>query len=252
MANDTEKQLSPPYLSWRTFSAYIKSLRQAIPPIIDKSAMSRLSGTNQRLTMNAFKYLRLVDDEGKPEESLETLIISTAPNKQSEYQENLKSVLRTGYPFLFDGTGAFDLAKSTPNQLSEKFRATGVTGETVRKCETFFLIAAEEAGLKISPHIKADRKRGRRKGATPAKPKGNKKNEHEKPKKDEGTTPNGEELDSLSDQFLSGKFGLLHKLQIEELPQNGVWNENQRQDYIAAYQAVLDLLVKIVDEDNIE
>jgi hypothetical protein len=160
-----KKVLAPPYLSWKTFSGFIKSFNQGLPPRLDRSAMSRLSGQNQNQMQNALIYLKLTKADGKPEPLLEKIVESSIPEKQAEYQDHLKTMLKGAYPFLFDGTGDFVLDRSTSAHLDERFRAVGISGETVLKSEAFFLAAAQEAGIKISGHILDAKKKGRKVGS---------------------------------------------------------------------------------------
>jgi hypothetical protein len=157
---DKVKKLAPPYLSWKTFIGFVKSFDQGLPPRIDKSAMSRLSGGNQNQVSNALTYLNLVKADGRPEPLLEQIIDSLSPERKAEYQDHLKTMLKNAYSFLFDGTDNFDLARSTSAQFDEKFRAEGVTGETVQKCEAFFIAAAQEAVIPISRLILDAKKKG--------------------------------------------------------------------------------------------
>jgi hypothetical protein len=54
---------------------------------------------------------------------------------------------------LFDGN--IDLARTTTKELSDVFEGSGVASQdTIRKCVTFFSLAAKDAGIKLSPHVK--------------------------------------------------------------------------------------------------
>lgn len=138
----------PPYVTYRTFTGFLGMLRQGVPDRIDRSLMRHLSGTNQGLLLQALKYLYLVDDEGMTLGALHQLV----EDEGQEREQALQRILKDSYTFLFDGNG-FNLATATPGQFDEKFRLTGASGETVKKCQTFFLAAARDASLPISIHI---------------------------------------------------------------------------------------------------
>ena len=144
--DDTDKAL-PPYLSYKTFATFIDGLKVGMPARIDRSVMKTLSGANQSWLMGALKYLKLIGDEGVPTERLRRLVNSEGDERQQRLQE----VARAAYDFLFrDG---FHLQTVTPRQLDEAFGKAGPTGDTIRRCVTFFIGLAKDAGLPLSPHI---------------------------------------------------------------------------------------------------
>jgi hypothetical protein len=140
----------PPYLSFRTFSAFIEGLKVGIPTRIDRTVMSSMSGAVQAQLMAALRYLGLVSAHGVTHERLANLVNSEGSARGRE----LASILREFYPFLFKD---FDLLRATTGEIEEAFRKVGASGETIRKCVAFFLAAAKAADLPVSPHIKTAR-----------------------------------------------------------------------------------------------
>lgn len=137
----------PPYVPYKTFKNFIEGLRVAMPARIDRSIMRSYSGAAQSQIMVALKYLGLLSHNDVPTEKLTRLISSDGP----ERQKALKDILVSAYPAIFrDG---FNLQNSTPRQLAERFEDVGATGDTVRRCIAFFVRAASDAGVPISPHI---------------------------------------------------------------------------------------------------
>jgi hypothetical protein len=124
--------------------------------------MKSLSGATQTQLLHALRYLGLINANGVPHEKLTTLVKSEG----AERQKILQNVLRSSYPFLEDKT--FSLETASDGQLDEQF-AKLATGDTVRKCKTFFLPAAKDAGFTVSPFIKEMGKRGTSNGK-PKKP----------------------------------------------------------------------------------
>ena len=93
------------------------------------------------------RYLKLISDDGAPTDRLRGLVGSDEADRPKRLQE----ITKAGYGFLFrDG---FHLQTVTPNQLDEAFGKVGPTGDTVRRCVTFFVALAKDAGLQLSPHI---------------------------------------------------------------------------------------------------
>lgn len=150
MADETKKPEAPPYVTNATFTNFIKGLRETgIPSRIDKSVLSKLSGSSQSALVAGLKWLDLIDAAGVPTAKLQALVDAEGP----KYSQALRSVLEGSYAFMTDGS--IDLAKGTGSQLEAKFREYGPTGSTVSKCMAFFIVAARDAGVQLGPHIKA-------------------------------------------------------------------------------------------------
>jgi hypothetical protein len=72
-----------------------------------------------------------------------------------QWPDALGRLLRENYPALF----GIDLAAASPAQFNERYRSAFQGGEQVqRKSMTFFLNAAREAQIEISPHILKNKK----------------------------------------------------------------------------------------------
>lgn len=164
-STDTDKTL-PPYLSYKTFATFVDGLKVGIPARIDRSVLKTLSGANQSWLMGALRYLKLISDDGAPTDRLRQLVSSDG----ADHQKRLQEVAKGAYGFLFrDG---FHLQTATPRQLDEAFGKTGPTGDTIRRCVTFFVALAKDANLPLSPHIEKTTRasrapRRRRQNGTP-------------------------------------------------------------------------------------
>lgn len=139
-------KLLPPYVAFISLMNFVDGLKRGIPGQIDRSLMKTMSGSMQTQMMSALKYLQLVDDAGFVKDSLTRLVNSEG----AERTNILRELLTASYPFLF---GGFDLSKATSNQFRQKFTEAGASGDTVRKCIGFFLSAAKEANVEVSPYI---------------------------------------------------------------------------------------------------
>lgn len=147
--NSETKKVVPPYLPFRTLATFIESLKGAMPQRIDRSLMKSMSGGMQSQLISALEYLQLISpDTGIPTDNLNRLAHSDKEDRASVLRETLTS----SYRFLFENE--LELERATPDQLQERFRQAGVSGDTLRKAVAFFLKAAKEAGLKLSPHFK--------------------------------------------------------------------------------------------------
>lgn len=142
----------PPYIAYKTFKTYLDRFRVALPGRIDRSVLTSLSGAQQGQLLAALSYLHLINDHGVPTDKLARLVSSEG----ADHQKVLKDVLATHYSFLFkDG---FDLTRASPRQLEDEFMKAGMSGDTVRKGVGFFIAAAKDAGLHVSPFIKAGKR----------------------------------------------------------------------------------------------
>jgi hypothetical protein len=144
-----DAQPIPPYLSYKSFINFVESLRKHLPARIDRSVMGYLNGTTQAHLLVALKYLDLISSEGVPTDKLSRLT-STAEGSP-ERQAALREILTTAYPFIFKS--GVPLEQATSKQIDELFATTGAASETLRKSLAFFVVAAQQAGIKLSPHI---------------------------------------------------------------------------------------------------
>jgi hypothetical protein len=110
--------------------------------------MKSMSGGLQGQLMLALEFLNLITSEGTPTEKLNRLVHSEGADKQRVQKE----ILTSSYQFLFDD--GIELSRATMHQLQERFTQTGAQGDTLRKCMAFFMKAAKDAGMELSPHFK--------------------------------------------------------------------------------------------------
>jgi hypothetical protein len=144
---------TPPYTSYRTFRTFIQDLReQGVPSRIDRSVLTRFSGVVGTQLMHALRFLGLIADHGRPTQRLNELVNAFAAGNWSE---KLLELLRQEYAAMF----AIDLETATPSHFNEAFRkAFPAADAVVQKCVTFFLYAANDAGVKISARVLKGRK----------------------------------------------------------------------------------------------
>ena len=144
----------PPYIAYRTFSNFLRELRaRGLPARIDRSVMAHKSGTVQSQLLLALRYLGLIKESGQPTQRLKRLLESDHPERRAVLHEALEA----SYSFVF--SPGFGLETATSHQAEELFERTGASGETVRRCLSFFLAAAKESGISVSPYIKPHQRR---------------------------------------------------------------------------------------------
>ncbi len=145
----------PPYVPYRTFRNFVDQLREGIPARIDRSVWgARYSGSSGIQLMTALKVLGLTDADGQPTEALERLVMTDGDERRAV----LTGVLQRHYRPIF----TLDLARATKAQFSETFKVYGAREGVLRKCENFFIQAAQDAGIELSQYILARRHTSRR------------------------------------------------------------------------------------------
>jgi len=162
-AGDSEARLLPPYVSYRTFRNFLERMADGIPSRIDRSVMgSSMAGATVTQLLTALKVLHLIDDNGRPQDSLEQLVAA----RGDERRGILECILRNTYPNVFQ----LDLKRASIQQFREKFKEFTAKDEVVNKCQAFFRQAAEDAGIELSPYI-MKRTRGKSQPGRRRKPK---------------------------------------------------------------------------------
>jgi hypothetical protein len=144
----------PPEITFALFEAVIASLQvDGVPERIDSSVVGRFRPGAAEV-MPALCFLGQADDAGAPSSSLHELV---AAHRSPEWPEALRDVLVAGYALLF----RMPLERITPAEFQDGFRrAYPQSGHAVRKATAFFLRAAIEAEVALSPRIARRRRRG--------------------------------------------------------------------------------------------
>lgn len=147
----SEKQsaLSPPYASFSSFISIFNRLKESgVPSRIDKTVFGNASGSLIYSVLSSLKYLKLIDEEGRPDERFK----SFASAADEDRPVLLAAIIKEGYPTLF--SDGIDLTKATAGEFNEHLREQfGIMGATIDKVATFFINAAKFSGVEISPHL---------------------------------------------------------------------------------------------------
>lgn len=193
MASSKEKLATPPVISYGSFTAFLNKLKDAgtVPARIDKTVMPKASGSQQSGIISALRFLGFIDDTGKPKDHFKPFVLATDEARKS----TLESALRDSYTFLFNDS-EFDLSHASTGQMTEKFRELGISGSTLTKTIAFFIPAAKECGIAVSPHVKA-----------PAAPKGNgASRKASKPSENDQRVPEGHGKEQEDDDIEVERF----------------------------------------------
>lgn len=158
MVMKTDSRGIPPYIGWATWNRLTRLMKTFVPPRLDRSYFNSLgfSGTQYSQAVRAFLFLRLMDESKKPTETLRQLVMGTDEVRKA----TLKTVIEKAYQPFFDSPGP---RNATLGDLETFLRSQGAKG-VADKCATFFIAAAKEADIQLSPHLAGEfgRKTGRK------------------------------------------------------------------------------------------
>lgn len=142
---EKRESFTPPYLSWRTFFNFLDRLAEkGAPDRIDRTFLSNMSGADQSYLLKALQGFGLMAADGRKTQALDTLV------HHESRKAAVQTLLETHYPTMIALP-----ANATQGQLDEAFKPYGLGVETVRKCQTFYLRAAQYAGISLSSNFKA-------------------------------------------------------------------------------------------------
>lgn len=144
---------TPPYTSYKTFKSFIQDVHEhGLPSRIDRSILTRFSGVVGTQLMTALRFLGLMDEDAHPTEKFRQLVGS---HGTSEWRQHLGQLVRSAYAPIFE----IELETATPSHFIETFRKAFPGAEAViQKSATFFLYAAQDAGVQISARVLKGRK----------------------------------------------------------------------------------------------
>jgi len=147
--SEQPEQGAVPYVSYVTAKNFIDGLSEhPLPTKINRSLMSNLAYSVQPQLLAALRYLDLITADGTPTDKLAQLVQA----KDKPRAQLMAKIVKEAYGFLF--SGGFDLSRTTPGELDERFKSEGgVGGSTVGKAVSFFIAAAKDVGITLSPHL---------------------------------------------------------------------------------------------------
>jgi hypothetical protein len=149
-----KQETVPVYLSFKTFQSAIQSLRtHGLPDSLDRTAFGSRSGAEQTQILSAFRFLGLLNESNRTQESLRALV--KAKENTPEEKAILSSILTARY----GNAIALNLEAATPAQLNKAIAEYGAGGATLGRAVRFFVKACENCGIKLSPRLTARKPR---------------------------------------------------------------------------------------------
>jgi hypothetical protein len=142
---------TPPVVSFKTVKNALTDFKSkgVLPPRIDKRLWPTFSNTVATQLVAALKFLGLIDEAGVPTILLETMVDPGVDDKG--WRDALSMVISSAYAPIMD----MELDKIHGSHLRDKFKDSfGLESDAQRKAIAFFLFAARDAGMKLSPYLK--------------------------------------------------------------------------------------------------
>jgi hypothetical protein len=157
MEQNLGPEVLPPYVSFATFKTFISDLKeQGVPTRIDRDAWKyRFSGSVGPQLVTALRFLRLIKASDEATEELRGLV---AAYDTDSWKDALHAVLKRAY----SQTLALNLKEMTPSHLAKEFKEhyKSSTDDVQRKSITFFIHAAKDAGIELSPRLTKNTRTG--------------------------------------------------------------------------------------------
>ncbi len=242
------------YVPYAPPSSVITVLRQlrnaALPDILDNQSIERIgvSKGNAGRTVAAMKYIGVIDGEGKKTEIQDRL----ARASTEEYPNVLAEVLRNAYSKVFKRV---DPAEASDIQLRDAFRGFDPAKQRGRMV-SLFIGLCQEANIIAGEPTVVQRRTTTTSSRTKNNSNGKPKNENRNGEAQQtelpafSGTPSGEQPSNLMRFNIDGRYKRLIFLH-EDLPKDGKWTAEERENWIGLYTFYLDYLVKVVEEDEI-
>ncbi len=150
---EDQKPLSAPYTAFASVKTALSQFKEhGAPSRVDRTVLPTFSGAVGGQVVTALRFLKLIDNGNNSRPELDQLVAAVGAD---EWPKALREVLGEAYTALLQ----MNFETASPSQFTEAFRREYPATEDVsRKQMTFFLNAAREAEIKISPYILRNKK----------------------------------------------------------------------------------------------
>lgn len=215
MSNDEKvPSTTPAYVSFTTFKGALQGLvhDKRLPPRLDSSVLSHLSGSTRAQFMNSLRYLGLVGKDDVPTETGHALANANA----DDWKRQLATILGEKYPNQLS-----ELSRGTPQTYKDSFSKDSPS--IIVPAARFLWLAAKDAGLPVSPHI-GDR------GISASKPS---RSTSSKVKTLDSSVPSIKTVDEASSKSFSDRL-------LDKFPAfDPDWDEQRQAAWFSAYERLL-------------
>jgi hypothetical protein len=156
MGKEGEASLpKPAYIPLIALDNFVERLRATgIPVVIDSNLTQTVSGGTASALMSALRFLGLVDQSGRPQDSLRKLV---AAYRTDRWKDVFGDLVDRAYAGII---GDLDLTTATRSMLDDRFRKhSKAAGQVLDKAARFYLGALEKMQRPVSPHFKVRKAR---------------------------------------------------------------------------------------------
>ncbi len=132
----------PPYVAFRTFMDALDHLQlMGVKGPLNRESCGAIGRETWYHLRSTFRLLHLINDQDMPTADLFSLL--------NDRKGMLSKILSQHYPELF----GIDLSKFTKSRFNGVLRSYWANGDTRDRARRFFLNAARESGIKLSPQL---------------------------------------------------------------------------------------------------
>ncbi len=162
MSSEDGTSVTPPLIAFKTFLGLFDKFEQGTPNRIDRSFWRKYySGTIGSQLIRGLHFLGLIEGE----DNRVTPEFKRLAREKEVRKQLIGDMVRERYTPIFRDIG--DLTEATHGQLEQAFKQHyKIDGENRRKAISFFVHAAQEAGMQISPFIRTATNPGSNRTAT--------------------------------------------------------------------------------------
>jgi hypothetical protein len=148
-----DSNTTPPYVAFPTLKTLFKTFQEhGTPSRIDRSVLTNFSGSVGAQIIPALRFLGLIDHRNESTDMLRGVITDYG---SASWPKTLQDVLEVAY----EPIAKLNLQTASPSLFDEAFsKAYPGTDNVIRKCKGFYLAAATEAKIPISPYIMRNKK----------------------------------------------------------------------------------------------
>lgn len=237
---NTHVEKLAPYAPFGCVIAVIKRLRErGLPETLTLQEITRIgvSEGNASRTLQALKFLKLVDEEGHRTQTFDR--IGRVPT--SEYAEVFGEIIKEAYSDVFT---IVDPAESTDIEINDAFRHYQPQAQRARMV-TLFRGLCQEVGL-IAGGPPETRKRAKAVTGIKHSSASNSAN-FRKPQMETSHSLEATGILNGNSTVLGPEYALLQGL-LQQLPSDKKWKQERRDRWLQAFTASVDLLIDIEPE----
>lgn len=145
-----------PYVAFITLKNFLLTLGKSggVPVVIDNSVFGSMSGGYRSQLKATLRFLRFIDKASKPTDALHDAV--AAVGDTAAWSAFVLALLKEHYPTIV----AHPLTNTTMPTLRKEFEAVfGGQPDVITKAVSFFIHAAKESGVPLSPRL-TERQKG--------------------------------------------------------------------------------------------